>query len=403
MIKKLVLSIIVIIGITCLFIPVKRNDVSAASKANTLAELRRELSDWKAKQTANNNKKKATQNQITNAKNNVSNKQNEIQVNQQKVTDAIEESQKLEVEIEEGKKELEKLIKNYQIASGDNVYLEYIFESKTYEELIYRYAVMEQIMNYQDEKIIGWKNKIEYNQQLKIDLEAREVQLNQQIKDLAEEIDDLKDALEDYFDIELSIEDEIKSTESLIKYYEKLGCGENENLEACAKVKGDTGFMRPVTKGTITSNWGYRTHPVTGQANTFHNGIDIAGTGLGAPVYSAANGMVGKIIYKASCGGNQVYVYHTINGVKYTTSYLHLLSINVSLGQAVSNQTVIGTEGGQKGTYDTCTTGTHLHFGMGTGWYGTDYVSSSNWKSHSVNPTTKINFPAKGKYFYSRV
>lgn len=398
--KKIFNVIVTMIFAVCLLIPFE--SISAASKANTLAELRQELNAWKAKQTANNNKKKATQNQISSAKNSVSNKQNEIQNNQQKVTEAIEESAKLEVEISNGKKELATLVKNYQIASGDNLYLEYIFEAKSYEELIYRYAVMEQVMNYQDGKINSWKNKIEQNNQLKKDLEEREVVLNKQIEDLADEIDNLKDALEDYFDIELSIEDEIKSTESLIKYYEKLGCGEKESLEACVKVKGDTGFIKPVSKGVLTSKWGYRTHPVTGAANTFHNGIDIGGSGNGANIYAAANGMVGKIINKASCGGNQVYLYHTINGVKYTTSYLHMKFINVKLGQTVSNQTVIGGVGGEKGTYDTCTTGTHLHFGMATGWYGTDYVSSSNFKSHSVDPAPKINMPAKGKWFYSR-
>lgn len=400
--KNAVLAIVSAIIIVATFLTPMDSEVKAASKANTLAELRQELKTWKNKQSANTQKKKQTQASISSAKTSVSNKQSEIQTNQQKVTAAQEESAKLELEIEQGKNELANLMKNYQIASGDNLYLEYIFEATSYEDLIYRYAVMEQIMNYRDGKINSWKDKIEQNKQLKIDLEAREVQLNKQISDLASEIENLNDALEDYFDIEISIDDEIKSTESLIKYYEKMGCGENESLEACVKVKGDTGFIRPVTKGTITSVWGYRTHPVTGAVNTFHNGIDIAGTGLGAPVYSAANGMVGKIIYKASCGGNQVYVYHTINGVKYTTSYLHLLSINVSLGQAVTNQTVIGAEGGQKGTYDKCTTGTHLHFGMGSGWYGSDYVSSSKWKSNSINPTTKVNFPAKGKYFYSR-
>lgn len=401
--KKVLCFISVIVFSLTIFIPMEKNEVNAASKANTLAELRKELTDWKNKATANDNKKKATQNQITNAKNSVSNKQGEIITNQQKINDSLEESAKLEVEIENGKKELATLVKNYQTAQGDNLYLEYIFEAKSYEDLVYRYAVMEQIMNYQDSKITSWKEKIEQNIQLKKDLEAREVLLNKQIKDLAVEIDDLKDELEDYFDIELSIKDEISSTEALIKYYEKLGCGENESLEACAKVKGDTGFMRPVAKGTITSVWGYRTHPVTGVANTFHNGIDIGGTGNGANIWSAANGMVGKIIYKASCGGNQVYIYHTINGAKFTTTYLHMKYINVKLGQAVTNQTVIGGVGGAKGTGDSCTTGTHLHFGMATGWYGTDYVSSSKFKAHSVNPASKVNFPSKGKWFYSRV
>lgn len=403
MIKKLMYVISILIISLSLFMPMPQTEAATASKAKTLAELRKELADYKAKQATNNANKNKTQSQINSAKSNVSSKQNEITQNQQKIQEATEESQRLEKEIEEGKTELSELVRNYQIASGDNLYLQYIFESDSYEELIYRYAVIEQIMNYQEGRITEWKDKIDYNNQLKVDLAAREIELNQQINDLSEQISDLNDELEDYFDISLSVEDDIKSTEELIKYYQNLGCKENQDLQECVNVLGDTGFIRPLTKGTITSVWGYRTHPVTGVVNTFHNGIDIGGNAVGTSVYSAANGMVGKIIKQSSCGGNQVYIYHTVNGAKYTTVYMHLNTIKVTLGQKVTNQTVIGTVGGQKGTYDKCTTGAHLHFGMGTGWYGTDYTSSSTWKARSVNPVTKISFPAKGKYFYSRV
>lgn len=402
MIKKLMCIISVLIISLSLLIPTPKIDAATSSKAKTLAELRKELADYKAKQATNNANKKATQNQINNAKYNVSNKQNEISQNQQKIQDATIESQNLEQEIANGKKELSELVKNYQIASGDNLYLQYIFESESYEELIYRYAVIEQVMNYQEKRINEWKDKIEYNNQLKIDLASREVELNKQISDLADKISDLNDELEDYFDISLSVEDDIKSTEELIKYYQNLGCKENQDLQQCVNILGDTGFIRPLVKGTITSVWGNRKNPVTGKVNSFHNGVDIGGNKVGTSIYSAANGMVGKIIKRASCGGNQVYIYHTINGKRYTTVYMHLNSINVTLGQKVTSQTVIGTVGGQKGTYDTCTTGAHLHFGMGTGWYGSDYTSSSKWKANSVNPATKISFPAKGKYFYTR-
>lgn len=380
--------------------------VLAASDAQTLAELRKDLQAYKNKKASAESKKKSTQAEINTAKANVSNKQNEINQNRQKVNDAISESERLTKEIADGKAELEKLMKNYQVASGDNVYLEYIFDATSYEDLIYRYAVMEQIMNYQEGRINTWKDKIEYNNQLKTDLAAREITLNSQIKSLATDIENLNDALEDYFDISLSAEEDIKSTQKLITEYEKMGCKENQDLQECIYLYygayGDTRLIRPLNKGTITSVWGYRTHPTTGVANTFHNGVDIGGNKVGTAVYSSANGMVGKIIYKSSCGGNQVYIYHNINGKKYTTSYLHLNSINVKLGQVVKNNTVIGTVGGQKGTGDTCTTGAHLHFGLGSGWYGSDYTSSSTWKARSINPASLIPFPAKNKSFSSR-
>ena len=378
--------------------------VSAASSARTLAELRQELNELKNKKTQNENAQEATENEISSAKSDVSSKQDEILENQQRVIDATNESEQLELEISEGKDQLEDLLVAYQIASGENIYLEYIFDAASYEDLIYRYAVMEQLMDYQDEKLTEWKDKIEYNNQLKEELAEREVLLNQQIESLSQEIEALDDKLDDYFDISMDIDDEISSTEELIDYYESIGCQENEDLNSCVDVKGDTAFRKPLSKGTITSYFGYRTHPVTGEKNKFHTGVDIGGNKEGTNIYSIANGMVGKIIKRSSCGGNQVYIYHTIGGKKYTSAYLHLLTINVSVGDAVTSNTVIGTVGGGSGTrsYDKCSTGAHLHLGLGTGWYGSTYTSYNTWVSNLVDPQDVLNLPNKGVYWYSR-
>ena len=286
----------------------------AASKARTLRELRAELASWKKEQAANESKKTATKNEISSAKASVSSKQTEISNNQQKIASSLAESEQLGKDIENGKTELEKIVKNYQVSKGDNVYLEYIFKATSYEDLIYRYAVMEQLMDYQKNKIDEWKGKIEYNTQLKIDLENREVELSNQIDSLANDIKSLNNKLSDYLDVTMDIKDEIASTQELINYYEKIGCKEDEDLEKCVSVKGDTGFLRPLNRGTTTSYFGYRTHPVTGVKNKFHSGIDIGGNKEGTNVYSVANGMVSKIVRKASCGGNQVYIQHLING-----------------------------------------------------------------------------------------
>lgn len=376
----------------------------AASKARTLKELRAELASWKKEQAANESKKTATKNEISSAKASVSSKQTEISNNQQKIADSLKESEQLEKDIASGKTELEKIIKNYQISKGDNVYLEYIFKATSYEDLIYRYAIMEQLMNYQKDKIDEWKGKIEYNTQLKIDLENREVELNNQIDSLANDIKSLNNKLADYLDVTMDIKDEISSTQELINYYEKIGCKEDEDLEKCVSVRGDTGFLRPLNRGVTTSYFGYRTHPVTGVKNKFHSGIDIGGNREGTSVYSVANGMVSKIVRKASCGGNQVYIQHLINGKQYTSCYMHLLTINVSVGDKVTNQTVVGTVGGGSGTpWDSCSTGAHLHFGLGTGWYGTTYTSYAKWVANLIDPKSYLKFPDLRKYFYSRV
>lgn len=103
--KILLISSIFIFIASCFLSGYVLNDAAdAASKAKTLAELRQELKDWKRELKNTENKKEATKNEISNAKNSVSNKQNEIESNRQKIAEAIKESEKLTVEIANGKK-----------------------------------------------------------------------------------------------------------------------------------------------------------------------------------------------------------------------------------------------------------------------------------------------------------
>lgn len=378
--------------------------VEAKSKARTLRELKNELAGLKAEKKQNETNKANTKNEISSAKNSVSSKQNEIVKNQNRIDTATEESKKLTTEIEEGKEELYNLIEAYQIAQGDNIYLEYIFDATSYEDLIYRYAIIEEVMAYQEEKIEGWKSKIEKNDELKKELQDREVLLNTQIDNLSSEIKTLNNKLDDYLDIQMDIDDEIKSTQELIEYYEDLGCKLDEDLDECVNVRGDSMFRKPLTKGVVTSYFGYRTHPVTGKKNSYHTGVDIGGNKEGTSIYSIANGTVAKVIKKSSCGGNSVYIHHVVNGKKYTSAYLHLLTINVKVGTKVSNTTVIGTVGGGKGTkaWDKCSTGAHLHLGLGNGWYGSTYTSYSKWVANLLDPKEKLKLPNKKIYWYSR-
>ncbi len=377
---------------------------SASSKANTIAELRGELSALKATKKANDNKKNKTKNEISESNKNITNAKNEITTNQGKIEQAKVDIVNLNQEIIDTEESIKKTIQAYQLTDGENVYLEYVFDATSYEELVYRYAIVEQILDYNNEQIDKYNDLIKKNEQLQIDLAEREKELNNQIESLSSKIDELGNQLEEITEHTMDIQDEIDSTQELINYYVKLGCKENQDLGECVSIKGDTSFRKPLTKGTITSYYGYRINPLTGKGTKFHSGVDIGGNKEGTNVYASANGMVGKIIRKASCGGNQVYVYHTINGVKYTTSYWHLLSINVKIGDQVNSTTVVGTVGGGKGTrsYDSCSTGAHLHYMVAKGWYGETYTTYSKFLANTLNPKDILKLPSKGTYWYSR-
>lgn len=377
-----------------------------ASSANTIAELRKEIEALKAKKQAQGNKKAQTQSEINTTTNKLNTTKNEITEGRNQIETARLEIKKLDKEIEDGTENIKSLMNSYQINGADNAYMDYIFKAESYADFVYRYTVIKQVIDYNKELIDGWNEKIIQNEQLQVDLANKEVELNKKVSEYETNIDKLGDKLAAYSDIVMDIQDEIDSTQELLNYYKELGCGENQNIYECISVKGDTMFRKPLVKGTITSYYGYRINPLTGKGTKFHSGTDIGGNKEGTNVYATANGTVGKIIRKARCGGNQVYVWHTIGGKKYTSLYMHLLNINVSIGDKVNSNTVVGTVGGGKGTWawETCSTGAHLHFSVATGWYGdkNSYVSYSSFLAHLIDSKEVAKLPNKGKWWYSR-
>ena len=375
-------------------------------KAETIAQKRKDIANLKAQYQAQQQKKKDAKNKIGTDEKSIQNKEAEINSNQQKVTDAENESAQLTIDIENGKKELENLMSAYQLASGDNVYLEYVFEAKSYEDLVYRYALMEQVMSYMNGKIDNYKEKIKKNDELKVYIANRQVELNNQINNLNNEIDALYDDISKYDKYANDLATDIEQAEQFLQWMVNMGCKETEELNACqARVNStnNLGWTKPLVKGKITSYFGYRISPITGQGEG-HSGTDIGGNAEGTKVYAIASGTVCKILKKRPCGGNQVYVCSYVNGKKYTACYMHLLTINVSLYQTVYTNTVVGTVGGGKGTsaWEGCSTGAHLHLGLGTGWYGSDYTTYTQWKSHLIDARTTIGLPKMGVWWYSR-
>lgn len=105
---------------------------------------------------------------------------------------------------------------------------------------------------------------------------------------------------------------------------------------------------------TISSGYGYRINPISG-ARELHDGIDIAGTGYGSPVYAANNGVVVTVSYNY-VNGNYVVIDHN-NG--YSTYYGHMSKALVQVGQTVARGETIGLVGATGWA-----TGPHIHFGI---------------------------------------
>ena len=115
---------------------------------------------------------------------------------------------------------------------------------------------------------------------------------------------------------------------------------------------GNGSFKYPLPYGAVlTSPYGYRVHPVTGNY-TLHNGVDLA-IGRGTPIYATKSGYVTTAVYNYSWG-NYVVINH-MDG--YSSLYGHMDSFIVAKDQYVQQGQVIGYVGTTGWS-----TGYHLHF-----------------------------------------
>lgn len=118
---------------------------------------------------------------------------------------------------------------------------------------------------------------------------------------------------------------------------------------------GADGFCSPLGegwRGMVTSEFGYRRDPFTGQTKG-HSGLDM-GAPKGTPIRAALPGTVYVVRYASSGYGYHVIIDH---GGGFVTLYAHCSKILVSEGQAVEAGAVIAQVGSTGRS-----TGNHLHF-----------------------------------------
>ena len=113
---------------------------------------------------------------------------------------------------------------------------------------------------------------------------------------------------------------------------------------------GGGGMIWPIS-GPITSEFGWRTHPIFGNAR-FHSGLDIGGD-YGLPIHAAQSGVVIEAGWIGGYG-NTVMIEH---GGGIVTLYGHNESLAVGVGQHVNQGDVIAYCGSTGNS-----TGPHCHF-----------------------------------------
>ena len=157
-----------------------------------------------------------------------------------------------------------------------------------------------------------------------------------------------------------------KATEKLIKQTEEAAKTWKIVKVESKKNKSNSNVLWPV-KGVITSKFGMRVHPVTGN-KSFHNGIDIRGKS-GTKVLCPAEGIVVASGWSGALG--RMVKVKTASGP--TLCFGHLSKIICKTGQTLSRGQILGTVGSSGRA-----TGPHLHF---TVFYRGDYMNPVKYLS----------------------
>ena len=131
------------------------------------------------------------------------------------------------------------------------------------------------------------------------------------------------------------------------------GGGEVMSPDGTRAPTGTLQWPLPVA-GTITSQFGHRVDPITGEVSS-HTGTDIA-CAEGTPILAAADGIVTVANGLDSWGGSYGYYIQIDHGGGLETLYAHCSSICVTTGQQVQAGEVIGYVG-----HTGRVTGSHLH------------------------------------------
>ena len=178
---------------------------------------------------------------------------------------------------------------------------------------------------------------------------------------------------------------------------------ETDKLDEVAKSRGSsagtpTGIILPFASRTcrLTSRYGYRTHPVTGQKNSFHGGVDLVGMqsdGISGNIVTAVkSGRVirSRIVTDKSDATWQWGNYVAVLGYDgMTIYYCHLAKREVTEGQTIRRGERIGIEGttGQS-------TGVHLHFEVR---HGSEKLNAADYLGIPNEPGTYRGDPAESK------
>ena len=235
---------------------------------------------------------------------------------------------------------------------------EYIDKIGKYDENIFiqyqklKEEISQQTVEIQNE-ISELKQLEEENQREREQLKELKEKKNKQLRKYQNQLKESKEKAAEYTRQALEAEKEVEKL--LKKKQQEIDRQQSMQDEETVNSVSRTGFIWPLQNGAgrISSKFGMRKSPTAG-ASTFHKGIDLA-VPSGTPILASAGGMVVTATYSSSAG-NFIMISH---GKRMYTVYMHCASMDVSVGDRVTQGQVIARVGSTG-----ISTGAHLHFGI---------------------------------------
>ena len=321
-----------------------------------ITQTNEELSELKVEMTENLEQIQKLDEQIANAEKELNETEEKSEALKQSIA-SIEESLTKEQEKYDTQKEIfeERVVALYE--AGETQYLDVILSSRSISEFISSYYVISEITECDAELldiIAERKNNIE-NASEKLKKEKQELAtiIERQTR-TANVLKTTKSFRETYVN---KLSDKEKETQEKLDEYNRVLNEVNQQILELAKQGLETAYIGgelawPVPGYTrISSQYGMRTHPITG-VYKLHTGVDISAP-TGANFVAANDGVVIKAEYNVAYG-NMVVIDH---GGGISTLYAHGSQILVQVGQEVKrNEPIlkVGSTG--------YSTGPHAHF-----------------------------------------
>lgn len=274
-----------------------------------------------------------------------------------KISDNTELLEKTEADLKVKNKKLQQRVRDIYI-NGQISYVDVLFGAKDFADLMTRMDVLKRIIKHDYDLIMKVKEEKATVENTRAQLEKDKAEAEVLVADAQAKKAKVEDKESEQ---QVLLDQAIYDRDTSERMYEEIMAASQEVANMIRRSQmssagysgapaGAGGMIWPIS-GPITSEFGWRTHPIFGTSR-FHSGLDIGGD-YGMPIYAAAGGTV---IYAGwiSGYGNAVIIDH---GGGVTTLYGHNDSLNVSEGENVAQGQVIAMCGSTGNS-----TGPHCHF-----------------------------------------